>query len=199
MTRDAYIAVMMRYFQGVMDEDLGAIRAAFTPDARVTILHGDNPRREFHLVPRPGEESLEDFYGHIWRTFHVHFGQFTWVVDRDAQVCSAIFVPTLTPKPGSSQAAGGVNIYPREIEEVLLTHPAVSDVAVIGVPDEKWGERLRAFVVPRPGHSFTVDEMADHLQGQLASYKIPRELRLVDVLPRNANGKVLKTELRRMA
>ena len=108
MQRDDYIAVMMRYFQGVMDEDLGAIRSAFTADARVMILHGDNPRRQFHLVPRAGEESLDDFYGHIWRTFHVHFGQFTWVVDRDSQVCSAIFVPTLTPKPGSSQAAGGV-------------------------------------------------------------------------------------------
>jgi long-chain acyl-CoA synthetase len=92
--------------------------------------------------------------------------------------------------------SGGVNIYPREIEEVLLGHPAVSDIAVIGVPDEKWGERLRAFVVLRAGFTLEVGDLITYCTGRLAGYKIPRELRLIDVLPRNANGKVLKTELR---
>lgn len=92
--------------------------------------------------------------------------------------------------------SGGVNIYPREIEEVLLTHPSVSDAAVIGVPDERWGERLLACVVRRKGFDFELDDLVAHCSGKLASYKIPRELRHLDVLPRNANGKVLKKDLR---
>ena len=92
--------------------------------------------------------------------------------------------------------SGGVNIYPREVEEVLFTHPDVADVAVIGVPDETWGERLKAFVVPREGAAFTAETLAAHCAGRIASYKIPKDLTLVHALPRNANGKVLKTELR---
>ena len=92
--------------------------------------------------------------------------------------------------------SGGVNIYPREIEEVLLTHPAVADVAVIGLPDDVWGERLHAVLVLREGHDLTASELAGFCRDRIASYKIPRSLGLVDVLPRNANGKVLKTELR---
>jgi long-chain acyl-CoA synthetase len=92
--------------------------------------------------------------------------------------------------------SGGVNIYPREIEEVLLTHPAISEAAVIGLPDEKWGERLKAFVVLRPGQSLDADGLERFCEGKLAAYKTPKEFAAVAALPRNANGKVLKTELR---
>ena len=92
--------------------------------------------------------------------------------------------------------SGGVNIYPREIEEVLLTHPAVSDAAVIGILDERWGERLLACIVRRKGFDFDLDDLLAHCSGKLASYKIPRELRHLEMLPRNANGKVLKKDLR---
>jgi acyl-CoA synthetase (AMP-forming)/AMP-acid ligase II len=95
--------------------------------------------------------------------------------------------------------SGGVNIYPREIEEVLLRHPAIADAAVVGVADEKWGERPRAFLVLREQASFGIEEMVSFCTGRLSAYKIPRELRVVDALPRNANGKVLKTELRTRA
>ncbi|HEX8418439.1 MAG TPA: AMP-binding protein [Sphingomonas sp.] len=91
--------------------------------------------------------------------------------------------------------SGGVNIYPREVEEVLFTHPDIADVAVIGVPDDTWGERLKAFVVPRRD-GFTADMLAAHCAGRIATYKVPKDVALVDALPRNANGKVLKTELR---
>jgi len=92
--------------------------------------------------------------------------------------------------------SGGVNIYPREIEEALLAHPAVADVAVVGLPDEKWGERLKAFVVLKPGQHLDADGLGRFCEGKLSAYKIPKEIEAVPALPRNANGKVLKTELR---
>jgi long-chain acyl-CoA synthetase len=92
--------------------------------------------------------------------------------------------------------SGGVNIYPREVEEVLFAHPDIADVAVIGVPDEIWGERLCTIAVARPGATLTEADIADFCRDKIASYKIPKEMRLVDALPRNANGKVLKTALR---
>ena len=95
--------------------------------------------------------------------------------------------------------SGGVNIYPREVEEVLFSHPAVADVAVVGVPDEKWGERLRAFVVPQPGQSVDSADVSSFCIGKLAGYKIPRETVMIEVLPRNTNGKVLKRALRDVA
>jgi len=108
MNRDRYIEAMQRYFTAVMAEDLPAIRAVFTEDARVTIYHGDSPERRFGVTPRAGEESLADFYGHIWRNYAVHFGDFTFICDPQSGAGSAIFVPTLTPKPGCVHAALGV-------------------------------------------------------------------------------------------
>jgi fatty-acyl-CoA synthase len=95
--------------------------------------------------------------------------------------------------------SGGVNIYPREIEDLLHTHPAILEVAVIGVPDPEWGETLRACVVKRPGHSITEQEVIDFCRGPLADYKRPRQVRFLDELPRNPTGKVLKRELREVS
>ncbi len=92
--------------------------------------------------------------------------------------------------------SGGVNIYPREIEDHLATHPAILDVAVVGVPDAEWGERLRAFVVVRPGMTVTATEVTDWCRAALADYKRPREVVFLDELPRNPTGKILKRELR---
>jgi acyl-CoA synthetase (AMP-forming)/AMP-acid ligase II len=91
--------------------------------------------------------------------------------------------------------SGGVNIYPREVEEVLFAHDAVADAAVVGVPDQTWGERLRAFVVRRDP-SVDAEAIKAFCVGRIAPYKIPGEIIFVDSFPRNANGKVLKTELR---
>jgi long-chain acyl-CoA synthetase len=88
--------------------------------------------------------------------------------------------------------SGGINIYPRQIEEVLYRHPAVGEVAVVGVPDPKWGERLKAYVVPRAGTQPSADELIAHCTVELSAYKVPREYELIDALPRNATGKILK-------
>ncbi len=92
--------------------------------------------------------------------------------------------------------SGGINIYPREIEDVLVTHPQVAEVAVIGLPDPRWGERLCACIVPSGSPNPTPEALIEFCRASLAGYKVPREFRFVVALPRNTNGKVLKRLLR---
>lgn len=94
---------------------------------------------------------------------------------------------------------GGYNVYPREIEDVLQRHPVVLSAAVVGIPDEVWGEALRAFVVLRPGMNATARDLELHCRTVLAGYKIPKDFWFLDSLPRNAGGKVLKKLLREAA
>ncbi len=95
--------------------------------------------------------------------------------------------------------SGGVNIYPREIEDHLQTHPAILEAAVIGVPDAEWGETLRAYVVLRASAHLTAAEVVDHCRRELADYKRPRSVVFLAELPRNPTGKVLKRELRELS
>jgi long-chain acyl-CoA synthetase len=91
---------------------------------------------------------------------------------------------------------GGFNVYPREIEEVLMTHPAVSLAAVVGVPHESHGEEIKAFVILSEGASATSGELVAWGKEQMAGYKYPRIVEVVDSLPMTATGKILKRELR---
>ncbi len=91
---------------------------------------------------------------------------------------------------------GGVNVSPTEVEGVLLSSPAVRDVCVVGVPDDEWGERVVAFVVPSAGATPTLDDLRAQARAQLSAAKLPREIRLVDVIPRTASGKPLRRLLR---
>jgi len=92
--------------------------------------------------------------------------------------------------------SGGVNIYPAEIEIVLNHHPKVLDSAVIGVPDEQWGESLKAFIVLRPGCEATEEEIVKYCEENLAKYKKPKSLEFISEIPRNPTGKILKKQLR---
>jgi fatty-acyl-CoA synthase len=94
---------------------------------------------------------------------------------------------------------GGENIYPREIEEFLYTHPAVSDVQVIGVPDERYGEQLMAWVIVKPGESLTESGLREFCQGQIASFKVPRYVKFVDAFPMTITGKIQKFKMREQA
>jgi acyl-CoA synthetase (AMP-forming)/AMP-acid ligase II len=92
--------------------------------------------------------------------------------------------------------SGGENVYPRVVEEVLFKHPAVAEVAVIGVPDEQWGETIKAVVVLRPGMTATEEEMMDFCRGKLGGFERPRSVDFIEALPRTPSGKVLKRVLR---
>jgi long-chain acyl-CoA synthetase len=92
--------------------------------------------------------------------------------------------------------SGGENIYSREIEDVILKHPAVFEVAVIGVPDEKWGESIKAIVALKQGQKATGEEIINFCKDHLASYKKPKSVEFIDAIPKNPYGKVLKRELR---
>ncbi len=91
---------------------------------------------------------------------------------------------------------GGENVYPAEVESALMRHPAIAEVAVIGEPDEQWGEGVVAIAALKAGRSLTIDELRDFAGGELARFKLPRRLEIVAALPRNATGKILKYQLR---
>ena len=91
--------------------------------------------------------------------------------------------------------SGGENIYPIEIEKTLITHPAVAEATVLGVDDEQFGQRLAAFVVLKPGAQAGVDDLKQHVRDNLANYKVPREIHLLDELPRNITGKIVRKDL----
>ena len=93
--------------------------------------------------------------------------------------------------------SGGVNIYPREIEDVLHNHPKIEDVAVIGVPDQKWGESLKAFIVTNNPNELEPEEVLSFCENNISKIKMPKIIEFIDKIPRNANGKVLKTALRK--
>jgi len=94
--------------------------------------------------------------------------------------------------------SGGSNIYPREVEEVLLRHPGVLETSVIGEPDAEWGENVLAFVVAKPGMQIDTGELDALCLANIARFKRPKQYRFVDALPKNSTGKVLKTALRRL-
>jgi len=92
--------------------------------------------------------------------------------------------------------SGGENIYSREVEDVLYMHPAVREAAVVGVPDDAWGESVKAVVVLKEGASASQEEIIDFCKDNLASYKKPRSIEFRDELPKTASGKIKKVEIR---
>jgi long-chain acyl-CoA synthetase len=92
--------------------------------------------------------------------------------------------------------SGGENIYSTEVENAIYTHPAVFEAAVIGVPDEKWGEAVKGVVALKPGAEATAEEIIQHCRGQIAAFKVPKSIDFVSELPKSGAGKVLKRDLR---
>jgi long-chain acyl-CoA synthetase len=119
-----------------------------------------------------------------------------WLFTGDVGCLDADGFLTLKDRSKDLIISGGSNIYPREVEEVLLTAPGVAEVAVVGAPDAEWGEVVVAFVVPQAGAQPAPETLDAHCLAQMARFKRPKRYLLVDVLPKNNYGKVLKTELR---
>ena len=122
-----------------------------------------------------------------------------WLHTGDVGVLDADGYLRITDRTKDMFIVGGFNVYPAEIEGALLRHPSVGQAAVVGVPDHRMGEVGMAFVVLRPGTTLEPDELIAWARDEMANFKVPRHVRIVDGLPMNASNKVLKFELRQRA
>jgi long-chain acyl-CoA synthetase len=145
------------------------------------------------VYAKPAESSFE-YHNDPQKTAAAHRGE--WFTVGDAGYLDADGYLYLTDRKSDMVISGGVNIYPREIEDVLFRHPDVVDCAVLGVPDEHWGEALYAVVQRTEGSSLDSSGVVDWVREHLADYKRPRIVEFVDELPRDPNGKVRKHKLR---
>jgi long-chain acyl-CoA synthetase len=147
------------------------------------VVHGPNVMEEYYERPEANGEAFTGRAGKRW--FHTgdlgyyDVDGFVYIVDREKHRI----------------VTGGYDVYPREVEELLFEHPAVADAAVVGVPDERRGETVTAFVVKQPGADVTAEEIKRYCFENLAEYKHPREVEFVEELPRTTTGKVQKFEL----
>jgi acyl-CoA synthetase (AMP-forming)/AMP-acid ligase II len=124
------------------------------------------------------------------RLFGWHHTGDVGVMDEDGYI-------TIVDRKKDMIITGGFNVYPNEVEQVLTEHPAVQEAAVIGIPDEKWGEAVKACVQLKPGQQVSGEELIAIVKDKLGSVKSPKTVDILDDLPRSAVGKVLKTELRK--
>jgi long-chain acyl-CoA synthetase len=145
------------------------------------------------IYARPAASSFE-YHNDPDKTASSHRGR--WFTVGDAGYLDEDGYLYLTDRKSDMVISGGVNIYPREIEDSLYQHPDVVDCAVLGVPDDRWGEVLYAVVQPRSGSSLDADGVIGWCRENLADYKRPRVVEFVDELPRDPNGKVRKPKLR---
>jgi long-chain acyl-CoA synthetase len=144
------------------------------------VVRGDLVMKGYWGKPEATADTLRNGWLHTGDVGHLDADGYLYITDRKKDMI----------------ISGGANIYPREVEEIICTHPAVHEVAVVGVPDEKWGESVRAVVVLRPGARATEAEIIEHCRQHLASYKKPASVDFLPELPKNAYGKILKRELR---
>lgn len=119
-----------------------------------------------------------------------------WVRTRDMARADERGYLYLVDRASDMIVTGGYNVYPREVEDALLTHPAVAECAVVGAPDPTWVEAVTAFVAFRPGASASADELRETVRSRVAAYKVPKQVHVVDAIPKSAVGKLLRRELR---
>lgn len=171
-------------------------RAAFNTEVRLRTETGTEPG-----IGEPGEVEIagDGMMQCYWQNVAATAETFTadgWLKTGDVAVRDEDGFYWIKDRKKDIIIAGGVNIYPREIEDALSEHPAVLEAAVIGVPHKDWGESVKVFVVLREKLEDAQQTLAQFLQQRLADYKLPRFYEIIDELPRNSNGKVLKHQLR---
>ncbi len=208
------------YFgEGVLHETYGSTEAAI-----VTNLRPEDQLRKIKCVGLPfpatrvelrredGSEAAPGEVGELFSTSPYLFNGYWdrpketaetfrdgWVTAGDMATRDDEGFIYLVDRKKDMIISGGVNIYPREVEEVLFHHDAVGEAAVVGAPDPHWGEAVKAYVVARPGASVEAEEVIAYCKQHLSSHKAPKSVEIVESLPKNAAGKVLRRELRARA
>ncbi|XVH31389.1 long-chain-fatty-acid--CoA ligase [Haloferacaceae archaeon DSL9] len=179
--------LVTREFEAVPPVERGPVDESEVDLDEITgelVVNGPNVMQGYYGLPEADAAAFSEVDGTRW--FHTgdigyHDSDgFFYVVDREKHMI----------------VTGGYNVYPREVEELLFEHEAVADAAVVGVPDERRGETVKAFVVPVPGTDIAPDALKEYCLDRLAAYKHPREIEFVEELPRTTTGKVQKFELR---
>ncbi|WP_274379394.1 AMP-binding protein [Alkalihalobacterium alkalinitrilicum] len=144
------------------------------------VYRGPTLMKGYYKKPEATEEAFKGGWFHSGDLVRLDDEGFVYVVDRKKDMI----------------ISGGENIYPAEVEAALYKHDAVLEVAVIGVPDEKWGESVKAYIVLKQGKTMSEDEVLEHCKQHVASYKKPKYVEFISELPRNTSGKILKRVLR---
>jgi fatty-acyl-CoA synthase len=163
----------------LVDEDGQPLKAGQVGEL---ICKGPNVMQGYHNDPAATRATIKEGWLHTGDLATMDDEGFFYIVDRKKDMI----------------VSGGENIYPREIEEVLYTHPDITEAAVVAMPDATWGESVRAFVALKQGRSMTAQQVIEFCKLHLASFKKPKRVDFLAELPRNASGKVLKTKLRQM-
>jgi fatty-acyl-CoA synthase len=119
-----------------------------------------------------------------------------WIYTGDAAIMDEDGYVFIQDRIKDMIISGGENVYPAQVESAIYGHPAIAEVAVIGVPDDTWGEAVKACIVAKPGATIDTDEIIEYTKGQLAGFKVPKTIDVIDVMPRNPSGKILRRQLR---
>ncbi|MFY9614416.1 MAG: long-chain fatty acid--CoA ligase [Candidatus Dormiibacterota bacterium] len=143
------------------------------------VIKGHNIMKEYWRKPEATAESIKNGWFHSGDIGYVDEDGFFFIVDRKKEMI----------------IRGGFNVYPREIEEVIYAFPQVAEAAVIGIPDEKFGEEVVAVVAPKPGEEIDVDALKSFVKERVAAYKYPRKIEVVKELPKGPTGKIMKREI----
>ena len=143
------------------------------------VIRGHNVMKGYWNMPEETANAIRNGWFHTGDLARQDEDGFYFIVDRKKDMI----------------IRGGYNVYPREIEEILYQHPAVAEVAVVGIPHAELGEDVGAAVALKPGTAATAEELRVFVKGKVAAYKYPRQVHIVDALPKGATGKILKREV----
>lgn len=163
-----------------VDEDMNEVPVG---EPGEVIIRGHNIMKGYYKKPEANEEAFRGGWFHSGDIATVDEDGYYYIVDRTKDMI----------------IRGGFNVYPRELEEVIVTHPDVSLVAVIGIPHEEYGEEIMAYLIPKAGKEIDTAEVKKWCKEQMAAYKYPRVIETIKEFPLGPSGKILKTELRKLA
>ena len=144
-------------------------------------VRGDLVMKGYYKDPEKTDDVLRNGWLHTGDLGHLDSEGYLHLTDRKKDII----------------ITGGFNVYPGQVEQVIWSHPAVEDCAVVGAPDDDWGERVTAVVELKPGHALDTTDLIDLCRRTLGGVRTPKDVVIVDKLPRSANGKVLKRDVRR--